>query len=411
MNELYLRRHEAELSKSQSVILPICIVVDISKSMVLYKLDGKTRMERLKEGIAEFLREVRIDERLADSVEISVIAFNNEAVVIQDFTTIENLESIEFPQCCNSGDTPKGVELALSVLENEKAFLSKNKRNYYQPWMVIMSDGRATVRKGNDVRDLNNRLAAVQKKAKELEKRDKLTVIPVLISEDTDGEYMEGKSQMQGFTTVGRCKEIGNKRSQTSFREFFRMLRKSVSASVSSGANQADMMFDKPQVKGFNRGIVGKDSENVYNTAEDVALSDRATSDRYKGDQSHVSDVSGDGAEQYRKEYEKMAKTLSVTSEVTESKVLPTESYTDNNDTLDYETVDRLRGDSIISDGVSEQKPHAGEANDSAAEESVQTEAAAPSSEASVPTVTRVAKHDDSYVKRLLASLTDWDRI
>ena len=98
MDDKYLRRHREELSASSAVVTPICIVIDISHSMNDGKLvdrNNKKRIERLKDGIEDFLKEIREDDFLSDSVEIAAVAFNTEAYLIQPFTTIENLKNIQ----------------------------------------------------------------------------------------------------------------------------------------------------------------------------------------------------------------------------------------------------------------------------------------------------------------------------
>ena len=202
MNEKYLRTHRDELKASSAAVTPICIVVDVSLSMTLYKDRlGKSRMDRLKEGIDEFFAEIRNDARLSDSVEVAVVTFNDKAELIQPFATIDNLGEIQFPKPRGTGDTPKGVELALRVLKQEKGFLDGQGKSYNQPWIVIMSDGRATPAKDpvtgvKDYDGISLRLQYVQKRVKDMEAANKLTVIPVFISEPSDGEYKQGKKQI-----------------------------------------------------------------------------------------------------------------------------------------------------------------------------------------------------------------------
>ena len=54
MNSKYLKRHQEELGRRNVKITPVCIVVDKSHSMINSRFTdryGKTRMERLNEGI------------------------------------------------------------------------------------------------------------------------------------------------------------------------------------------------------------------------------------------------------------------------------------------------------------------------------------------------------------------------
>lgn len=269
MDDRYLRNHREELNASNAVITPICIVVDTSHSMVdgrFVDRSGKTRMQRLNDGISQFLDEIKKDDMLSDSVEIAIVTFNTEAGVALAFSTIDRIDGIDITGGASSGDTPKGVELGLELLLREKQLLSDNHKRYHQPWIVIMSDGRATPRRDpstgkRDFSEINYRLDVVQRKTKELESNKKLTVIPVLISETSDRQYDAAKRQMQGFTIENRCKEIGDGASQVSFKDFFKILSRSVSVS------NAEVVF----TEGIGKSKVYRPATDDYVSQADVA--------------------------------------------------------------------------------------------------------------------------------------------
>lgn len=262
-DQRYLRRHQEELSENKAVITPICIVVDRSASMKMPQFVdefGKTRMERLNEGIRLFINEIKKDEMLSDSVEISIVGFTDDreddlefppVETILNFSTIDNIHSINITASNRSGDTPLGVEAALKLLDDEKQFLKDNKSKYNQPWIVIFSDGRATPSSkwkrpnsnSKDYSDINFRLRRCQRKTRELEANKKLTVIPVLISEPGDGEFEEGYRQMKGFSAEKRALVLSKSNkynpNNLSFSDFFKILSKSVSVS------NADLMFSQ----------------------------------------------------------------------------------------------------------------------------------------------------------------------
>lgn len=264
----YLRRHTDEVRGTNASIIPICIVVDTSRSMKLFKLGDLSRMDRLNEGIQQFLCEIKRDDMLSDSVEIAVVTFEDEAEVLQNFSTIDNIEQLVVETKTGSGDTPKGVDLALKVLEKEKEFLKNNKSKYSQPWLVIFSDGRATpsakYRKQNgskDYTDINRRLNKIQKQTREMEANNKLTVIPVLINEKTDKQYNEALSQMKGFSAKGRVLTLGNNEESLSFKDFFKILSRSVSVS------NADLLFRKDMLSNSNQDTPATQIKNTIQSS------------------------------------------------------------------------------------------------------------------------------------------------
>ena len=379
MDDKYLRRHREELNASSAKVTPICIVVDTSFSMARYRdKNGKTRMDRLNEGIHQFLEEIKNDDILADSVEIAIVTFNTVAGTALAFSTIENIEGMTIAAGNTAGDTPKGVEKALEILENEKNFLKANGKRYNQPWIVIMSDGRATASYNKetgtkDQDDVDRRLIMAQNKTKYLEAQDKLTVIPVLISEISDGEYQDGKRQMQGFTNSNRCKEIGDAASQVSFRDFFKVLSRSVSVS------NADLLFaDASAASNVRRSDRRPVQRDDYITQDEVVRMIRRTP----------------------------TPSVERIIEPTVPVIEPTDA---NKEELDE--VERLRSESLQPSSVEDAPPedeYEKETDDFPAT-SVLTDARMISKPVSI--VTKPKATDDSYLESLLAGLDDWDDI
>lgn len=379
MDDKYLRRHREELNASSAKVTPICIVVDTSFSMARYRdKNGKTRMDRLNEGIHQFLEEIKNDDILADSVEIAIVTFNTVAGTALAFSTIENIEGMTIAAGNTAGDTPKGVEKALEILENEKNFLKANGKRYNQPWIVIMSDGRATASYNKetgtkDQDDVDRRLIVAQNKTKYLEAQDKLTVIPVLISEISDGEYQDGKRQMQGFTNSNRCKEIGDAASQVSFRDFFKVLSRSVSVS------NADLLFaDASAASNVRRSDRRPVQRDDYITQDEVVRMIRRTP----------------------------TPSVERIIEPTVPVIEPTDA---NKEELDE--VERLRSESLQPSSVEDAPPedeYEKETDDFPAT-SVLTDARMISKPVSI--VTKPKATDDSYLESLLAGLDDWDDI
>ena len=375
MDDKYLRRHREELNASSAVVTPICIVVDTSHSMVdgrFVDSQGRTRMERLNDGIQQFLDEIKKDDLLADSVEIAIVTFNTEAGTALAFSTIENIQGVTIAGGSTAGDTPKGVEAALDLLENEKNFLKNNGKKYNQPWIVIMSDGRATpgkeaydpITRKKDFSEINNRLRIVQNKTKAMESNGKLTVIPVLISETTDGQYGLAKKQMQGFTNSNRCKEIGDGESQVSFRDFFKILSRSVSVS------NADLLFaDAPSASGARRPDRRVERRDDYISQDEVAR-------------------------MIRREPAPAATVIK-----------PTEIKND-----DLDEVSRLRSEAVSSN-VAPASSFEMDDDVEDTEEDIVTPISSTIKTTPISTVTKTTTTDDSYLESLLAGLDDWDNI
>ena len=402
MDDKYLRRHRDELSASSAAVTPICIVVDTSASMNRKDRHGVKRIERLNEGVREFIEEIKKDDILADSVEIAAVTFNINTTNV-NFATVDNIGELNFVASGHSGDTPKGVEAALQLLEEEKNFLKNNKKKYNQPWIVIMSDGRATPDKDayipgtkrKDFTEIDRRLSIVQEKTKTMEANKKLTVIPVLISEITDGEYGKAKEQMQGFTNSNRCKEIGDGASQVSFKEFFKIFSKSVSV------NNADLMFDdKSSSTNVNSEKADDTYQDDYIAREDVLkmldnmseeldadiASNEIIDNDFEENETNNEAVNQEINQEINQDINEVTRLKNEATDSSSAKEALDEDVDINTGVEQKNEVEELSGDTSLTNMGYMPKP--------------------------VLTVTKFTVTDDSYLEKLLADLNDdWDNI
>lgn len=103
-----------------------------------------TPISQLNEGFQRFLEALKEDEVAAYSVEVGVIIAGGSVQEILPFTTAIQIDEVMPFQA--AGQTPLGeaVELALQRLDERKAEYKKNGVPYYQPWLVVISDGEPT---------------------------------------------------------------------------------------------------------------------------------------------------------------------------------------------------------------------------------------------------------------------------
>ena len=187
------------------------VILDTSGS-----IDGDAIRE-LNSGIGHFIASVQQDEVAAYSVEIAVITAGAKITEILPFTTANNIDGItEFSAY---GCTPLGqaTELALKRLEQRKKEYKRSGIAYYQPWLVIISDGAPT-----------DTYSAAAQQAKALSEQRKLVVLPIGV----DGADLNILGQ---FSSRGAKKLQGLK-----FNEFFEWLSASmsqVSASASTSSS------------------------------------------------------------------------------------------------------------------------------------------------------------------------------
>lgn len=166
MNELKIRLDE--LNDNPNARLPICLALDTSFSMSGEKLD------ELNAAVKWFFREVRKDEMSAMTAEIATVSFGG---IVKQLTNFSGISRQEIPVLTTDGDTPMGaaVEFCLDLLDQAKREYRELGVDYYQPWLVLMTDGAPT-----DV------ISSAVRRCQEEIKNRKLTVIPIAIGAGAD---------------------------------------------------------------------------------------------------------------------------------------------------------------------------------------------------------------------------------
>lgn len=130
-----------DLITNTSSRLPVCLCLDISGSMK--KNDA---ISALNEGVEAFYQAIREDEQARNSCEIAVITFNSEVKIAEEFSTVDKKGKVHFTA---EGGTAlaHAVNRALDLLEERKNSYKANGVDYYQPWLVIITDGKPGIRK------------------------------------------------------------------------------------------------------------------------------------------------------------------------------------------------------------------------------------------------------------------------
>lgn len=233
-NNLLLRLED--LVSNPTPRVPICLCLDTSGSMGTvtgeYTPTGQTvfedgkywnivtggtsRISELQKGIELFYKSIQDDEVAVYSAEICIVEFNDSAYSVVDFANIERQKNI--PKLKARGNTAmgEGVNLALDLLEKRKSEYRDKGVDYYQPWLVLMTDGEAN---GSDFE-----LQRAIRRTNELVKNKKLTIFPIGIGEEA------GMQTLKKFSpTRDPLKLKGLK-----FEQFFEWLSKSVSQTSQS---------------------------------------------------------------------------------------------------------------------------------------------------------------------------------
>lgn len=201
MNDL-LRKEDLEINPTPRV--PICLCLDVSGSMGRVVggqiretgrrefRDGKwwrvvkggvTALQEMIAGVNLFYDNLLEDDVARYAAEVCVVTFGDEAELIMDFANLDRQEDERKEKISGlkaKGETAMGeaVNMALDCLEERKQEYKDAGVDYYQPWLVLMTDGEPNGSASEFERAVlrTNELAKVRK----------LTVFPIGIGDEAD---------------------------------------------------------------------------------------------------------------------------------------------------------------------------------------------------------------------------------
>ncbi len=227
-----------ELVDNPTARVPVCLCLDTSGSMGTVEggeytrtgrtvfRDGKTynvvtgdvvtRISEMEKGIDQFFEAIKEDDIALYAADVCIVTFDSTAKCMMDFMGLSSVESV--PKLKAEGDTVmgEGVNLALDLLEQRKQAYKDAGVDYYQPWLVLMTDGEPNGSAEELERAISRTASMVNEK--------KLTVFPIGIGKEADLETLNRFSPGRMALRLQGLK----------FSEFFAWLSKSVSKTSQS---------------------------------------------------------------------------------------------------------------------------------------------------------------------------------
>ena len=174
---------EGDFNNSTKKRLPICFCLDVSGSMVSPMDNGQTRIDELNKTFQNFIQTMKTDEVVAQSADIAIVTFGGKVEILSAFGPLEK-KNIGRINVNTRSYTPmgEGISTSLKLLNARKNAYKKKGLRYFQPWLVVLTDGEP---EGPDAQmNFENALREVN----QLENEGKIVVYNIALGNDVNFE-------------------------------------------------------------------------------------------------------------------------------------------------------------------------------------------------------------------------------
>lgn len=198
----------------------------------------KSKWEVVLDNMRALIQRLMASEELRENVHLTVMVFSTGSEVICEHVRVADIDIDELMgKLVNvhpRGVTALGKSIvkAVEVLDARKAWLREHKRQYWQPILSVLTDGRPTNEEGYySEQTMSQAYHLIDMR---LEER-KLTVLPVGIGED-EGEFKTIARLLKKTCKAGEEEQIPLLRTAADIRRYFRYIGATVNA-VAHGEN------------------------------------------------------------------------------------------------------------------------------------------------------------------------------
>ncbi|MWV62269.1 VWA domain-containing protein [Helicobacter saguini] len=195
-----------ELADNPTKRVPVCLCLDVSRSM-----EGEP-IEQLNEGVKLFYEAINDDLQAKQAADVCVVTFASHANKVQDFQSIIGEMSPQFSTEGDSTHMGEGVNLALDLLETRKKEYQESGVEYFQPWLVLITDGEP-----------HDNYQSAARRTSDLANNRKLTIFPIGVEDANLNILKEFSPKRRPIKLKG-----------LNFKEFFQWLSQSVSITSNS---------------------------------------------------------------------------------------------------------------------------------------------------------------------------------
>lgn len=113
-------------------------LVDVSGSM------GGEPIAALERGFAAFTHYLHNEALASKRVEVAVVTFGTAATVVVPMQEARTLQPVGF-SAAGTTNLAAGIHLTLDIIEDRKHAYKAAGLQYYRPWILVLTDGKANI--------------------------------------------------------------------------------------------------------------------------------------------------------------------------------------------------------------------------------------------------------------------------
>ncbi|MCQ2482724.1 MAG: VWA domain-containing protein [Clostridia bacterium] len=227
--------NSSEFSNSTKRRLPICFCLDTSGSMM------GNPIKLLNSGLQNFVTSIKANDDTRSATDIAIVTFGASVEIVMPFGKLGKDKTLpEISAGTTMTPIGEGILTALEILNARKAGYKELGIKYYQPWLVVITDGAP---QGPNA--LTNMELAI-KACNELEDDDKLVVFNIGVGESADYDCLKRLSKKRPEPISVGTAEFGR---------LFEFLGSSSSSVVSSGMSVDALYNISTEPEGESVGV------------------------------------------------------------------------------------------------------------------------------------------------------------
>ena len=132
-----------EQARSKDQKCPVVLLLDTSGSMS-EENNGVKAIDELNKAIQALKDEILQDPVLSQRLELGIVCFDDDARVEKTIDLVSPESSFPVLQAGGRTNAVAGMEMAMKIIEERKAFYKSSNEQYYRPFIVLFTDGAPT---------------------------------------------------------------------------------------------------------------------------------------------------------------------------------------------------------------------------------------------------------------------------